>query len=183
MISVKSIEKAGRKAWLAGLGSFVFGKEYATNKIDKAYVETTQLVTNLMSVGEKLEKENEHKFPDVDQRILQIREKLGLDNSQPNQLVELEARVSHLTDVVNKLVEAKAAENEEVAEAKTPKPRASRAKAAPKAETAETKAAPKAPTTRRRAPAKKTATAAKSSPAKRATTKTTKTTKAADKPE
>jgi hypothetical protein len=171
MISVKSIENASRKAWLAGLGSFVFGKEYATSKIDQAYTETTQLVTNLMSAGEKLEKSNEHKFPDVDQRILQIREKLGLDNRQPNQLQELEARVSHLTDVVNKLVEVKSAEA--LRETQVKKPRVSRAKAAAKSADAETKAAPKASATRRRATAKKATVATAKSPApkKVATTK------------
>jgi hypothetical protein len=183
IISVSNIEKAGRKAWLAGLGSFVFGKEYATSKIDQVYTETTQLVTNLMSAGEKLKESNEHKFPDVDQRILQIREKLGLDNRQPDQLQELEARVSQLTDVVNKLVDAKSAEA--LKEIQVKKPRAPRAKAAPKAADTETEAATKASTTRRRAPAKKsTATAAKpSTVAKKPTTRKAAAPKAAPKSE
>ena len=174
MISVRSIENAGRKAWLAGLGSFVFGKEYATDKIDQAYTETTQLVTNLMSVGEKLEKSNEHKFPDVDQRILQIREKLGLDSRQPNQLQELEARVLHLSDVVNKLVEAKSAEA--LKETQVKKPRAPRAKAAAKSTDAEAKAAPKP---RRRTAAAKKATS--TTAAKKVTTAKTSQVKAEQK--
>lgn len=178
MISVKSIENAGRKAWLAGLGSFVFGKQFAANKIDQAYTETTQLVTNLMSVGERLEESNQHKFPDVDQRILQIREKLGLDNRQPNQLQELEARVAHLTDVVNKLAEVKA--TEAATETKVAKPRVSRAKPAD----VEAKATPKASATTKTATKRRTSTTtAKPTAAKKTTTRKSAAPKAAPKSE
>ncbi|TDF38396.1 hypothetical protein EYS14_11995 [Alteromonadaceae bacterium M269] len=181
MKSVKDFENFGRKAWLAGLGSLVFGKEYATAQFDKVYTETGQIISNLMSAGEKFSESEDNKFPAVDERITQIREKLGLDNKQPNQLQELEQRVAHLTDVVNKLVEKK---SEDAAPApKTRKPRVSRTKAATpvetdKAETASTaketttakKTTARKPAVRKTPAAKKETASSKAPAAKKATT-------------
>ena len=171
MISVKNIENISRKAWLAGLGSLAWGKEFATSKLDKAYTETNQLMTSLMSTGEKLSESEEHGFPAVDERISQIREKLGLDNKQPDQLQELEQRVAHLTDVVNKLVEKKS--GEAAAKPKARKPRVSRTKAAnaASADKAEAVSAAKEKEPAKKTTARKSAATRKTTAAKKPATR------------
>lgn len=158
MNTVKTIEKAGRKVWLAGLGVCLIGRDLAAKKFDDVYEGTNTLVNDVMGKGTEIESElksvidNKFLSEEKKAKVAELREKLGLNKeSQEDKLARLSAKVDALTDVVKKLADTKV-EKAAVTEAPA-KPVAKKAPARkPRATTAKTTAKK---TTTRRAPAKK----------------------------
>ncbi|BDX06079.1 hypothetical protein [Planctobacterium marinum] len=175
MSTVKNVEKAGRQFWLAGLGACLLGKEYAVKKMDELLEGTNSLVNGVLAKGATIEGELKTKlqsgFPQ-DEKILELREKLGLNKeSKQDKIARLAAKVDALTEIVATLT----VKTEET-KATTSAPSKTQEAAAPAP-----KPAAKRTTTRkpRAASSKTTSSAAAPKPAARRTTtrKTTTQTK------
>lgn len=104
MSTVKNVEKAGRQFWLAGLGACILSKEYAVKKMDELLEGTNSLVNGVLAKGETIEGELKSKFQTgfpQDERILELREKLGLNKeSKQDKIARLAAKVDALTEIV-----------------------------------------------------------------------------------
>lgn len=113
MKTLKSIEKLGRQAWLAGLGVYGTGVKFATETFDQGYTKANALVNELISEGEKIEAELQEKLKArevLDLKINQLKEKLGLNqSSEAEKLQQLTDKVDSLTQAVAQLVEKRLA--------------------------------------------------------------------------
>ena len=113
MDTLKNIEKAGRQAWLAGIGAYGTGWKFAVEKFDETYAKTNDFVNDLITEGEKIEKELQEKINAkeiIDEKITELKNKLGLTElSEIERIEQLTAKVDNLTAAVSKLVEARQA--------------------------------------------------------------------------
>jgi DNA anti-recombination protein RmuC len=107
-------EEMARKIWLAGLGAYGKGLEEAQGRIETLSSESNKMFGELVSKGEKLETEAKGKFSEakdklttkanVEKRVGALRNKLGLDQSDTEQKIEvLSAKIDKLTAAVAKL--------------------------------------------------------------------------------
>lgn len=139
MSTVKNVEKAGRQFWLAGLGACLVGKEYAVKKMDELFEGTNSLVNGVLAKGATIEGDIKTKLQtgfQQDEKILELREKLGLNKeSKQDKIVRLAAKVDALTEIVATLsvkteqakkVATKPASDTQGAAAPTSKPAAKR---------------------------------------------------------
>ena len=129
MNTLKEIEKVSRKAWLAGIGAYGTGWKYAVEKFDETYVKTNEMLTELITEGEKIEKELQAQIKaklTVEARINELKDKLGLNElTEAERVEQLSMKVDNLTAMVNELVKKR--------EAKATKPAPKKAAAKPKA--------------------------------------------------
>jgi len=176
MKTVKTIEKAGRQVWLAGLGVALVGREYAAKKLDEIIENGNSVINDMMTKGANVESDikavldGKVKVVD-DAKIAELRQKLGLNReTKQDKITRLTAKVDSLSQVVGKLVEQKAKED---AVAKAP----AKTEAAPAAD-AKPAAKPAAKRTTTRKPR---ATTAKTTTAKASATKSTTAAKPAAK--
>lgn len=104
MSTVKNVEKAGRQFWLAGLGACIVSKEYAVKKMDELFEGTNTLVNGVLAKGATIEGDLKTKFQSgfqQDEKILELREKLGLNKeSKQDKIARLAAKVDALTEIV-----------------------------------------------------------------------------------
>lgn len=132
MSTVKNVEKAGRQFWLAGLGACLVGKEYAVKKMDELLEGTNSLVNGVLAKGATIEGELKDKFQSgfpQDEKILELREKLGLNKeSKQDKIARLAAKVDALTEIVATIsvkteqTKAKAASENKTQDAAAPAP-------------------------------------------------------------
>lgn len=174
MSTVKNVEKAGRQFWLAGLGACILSKEYAVKKMDELLEGTNSLVNGVLSKGATIEGELKTKFQSglpQDERILELREKLGLNReSKQDKIARLAAKVDALTEIVATLT----VKTEQAKAKPAAKPATKTQEAAAPAAT--TKPAAKRTTTRKpRATATKSASTAAKPATRRTTAKKTTT--------
>ncbi len=112
MNTLKTIENLGRQAWLAGLGAYGTGWDFAIEKFDSSFEKGNKLINELISTGEKVEDKLQSKFdnkiPTMDffeNRLTEVKNKLGLNKvPQMDRVEELTAKVDNLTAAVNQLV-------------------------------------------------------------------------------
>lgn len=111
MNTLKNIEVAGRKAWLAGIGVYGTGYKYAVEKFDETYVKTNELLNEFIVEGEKIEKNLQEQIKSkvqIEARVNELKDKLGLNEmSEADRIDELSMKVDNLTAKVTKLVKAK----------------------------------------------------------------------------
>jgi len=119
-------------------------QKFAVEKFDETYARTNEFVNELVSEGEKLEKELQEKIDArgvVDERVKELKAKLGLDEvSETDKIEELTAKVDNLTVKITKLVKSREAK-------KAPVKRVTAKKTTTRAKTAVKKTAGKAPGT------------------------------------
>jgi poly(hydroxyalkanoate) granule-associated protein len=100
-------EDTARKIWLAGLGAYGKSIDTVQGQYEKVNADSNRIFTELVAKGEALEQETKEKIKEktaVDQRISDVRQKLGLDKSaQEAKLDELNKKIDDLTDIVAKL--------------------------------------------------------------------------------
>jgi homoserine dehydrogenase len=115
--STEDKESLAKKIWLAGLGAYGQGFDEALEQYNKVNEKTTELFSDLVKKGNRLEEKTRSKLKEVkthstetiDQRIGSVRDKLGLnESSEETQLERLEAKLDALIEVVQTLCEAKA---------------------------------------------------------------------------
>jgi len=156
MDTLKNIENIGRKTWLAGIGAYGTGWKYAVNKFDETYAKTNEFVNELVSEGEKLEKEIQEKIQAkgaIDSKVIELKAKLGLGEVSDIEKIELlTVKVELLTAKVAKLVESR--EVKKLPKAKTAVKRTT-VKAKPAAKAVVKKVAAKKPTVVKKATVKK----------------------------
>ncbi len=183
MKTVKTIEKAGRQVWLAGLGVALLGREYAGKKLDEIFESGNSLISDMLSKGVDVEADIKAMLNGkvvTDDRISELREKLGLNRESREDTIEkLTAKVDALSQVVAKLAEQKA--KEEKAEAAAAKKVAAPASKAAEAKATTTAAKPAAKRTTTRKPRATAATTARKTTARKpAAAKTTAAKKDSD---
>jgi poly(hydroxyalkanoate) granule-associated protein len=109
---VNQTEELARNIWLAGLGAYGKGFDEAQDQYEKLTHEAGELFKELVKKGEKLESDAKNKFNEekdsvkhkVDDRVAEVRAKLGLDNSGTEEKIEeLSAKIEALTQAVAKL--------------------------------------------------------------------------------
>lgn len=104
---VGEAEDFARKIWLAGLGAYGKSFDEAQGRYEKLSAEASKIFDELVAKGEKLEGEAKEKFnvkANVEERVAEVREKLGLNNTSNDEKVEeLTAKIDALTDAVAKL--------------------------------------------------------------------------------
>lgn len=109
---VNQAEDLARKIWLAGLGAYGKGFDEAQGQYEKLNAEATKLFDELVEKGEKLEVEAKDKYEaekenvksNVENRVAEVRTKLGLDNDDTDKKIEeLSSKIDALTDAVSKL--------------------------------------------------------------------------------
>lgn len=104
---VNEAEEFARKIWLAGLGAYGKSFDEAQGRYEKLSTETVKVFEELVSKGEKLEVQAKDKFKaktHVEERVADVRKKLGLDKVGSDQRIEeLSAKIDALTDAVAKL--------------------------------------------------------------------------------
>lgn len=125
MKNLKDIEKAGRQAWLATLGTYAKGWEIISDKVPLTFDDASKFVNDLIDEGEKIETDLKEKVKSnnvLDEKIAALKVKLGVDTSADDKLAELNQKVDALTDEIEKLVDARLAkiqaEQAKAAEAK-----------------------------------------------------------------
>ena len=100
-------EDVARKIWLAGLGAYGKSVDGVQGQYEKVNADTNRVFNELVAKGELLEGETKTKIKEktaVDQRIADVRKKLGLDkSSQENKIDELNKKIDDLTEIVAKL--------------------------------------------------------------------------------
>jgi len=100
-------EDTARKIWLAGLGAYGKSIDSVQGQYEKINADGNRIFNELVAKGEALETETKEKIKEktaVDQRIADVRQKLGLDKSaQENKLDELNKKIDDLTEIVAKL--------------------------------------------------------------------------------
>lgn len=106
---VNEAEDFARKIWLAGLGAYGKGFDEAQGRYEKLSTEATKVFDELVAKGEKLETETKSKIKEktnLDERVAEVRQKLGLDSNDTDAKVEeLSAKIDALTEAVAKLSE------------------------------------------------------------------------------
>ena len=159
---VKKLETVGRQTWLAGFGAYDAGREMASEKFDRVFVNSSAFINSLLTKGESLETQLQEKLKVrnmIDEKIAALRAKLGMrSESRDQQLDNLSNKVDELIDVVAKLAHQKTVAKPAAKKAATPK------KAVAKKPTAKAAAKPAA-----KAAAKPAAKAAAKPAAKAAT--------------
>jgi len=113
MKKLEELEKVGRQAWLATIGTYAKGWEILSGKVNETFEDTNQLINELVENGEKIETDLKAKIKSntlLDDKILALKVKLGVEASFEDKLAILNNKVDQLTIVIEKLVEAKAAE-------------------------------------------------------------------------
>lgn len=105
-------EEFARKIWLAGLGAYGKSIDEAQGRYEQLSSETQKVFEELVVKGEKLEENAKGKFKqtttEVEDRVADVRRKLGLDNDDSeNKIEELSAKIDALTEAVAKLAAAK----------------------------------------------------------------------------
>lgn len=102
-----SVEQLTRKIWLAGLGAYGKGLDSVQERYEKVNHEAGRVFDDLVKKGENLETEAKQKIKEttlVDERIDEVRRKLGLgSNEQDQKISELTQKIDALTDAVAKL--------------------------------------------------------------------------------
>jgi len=113
MKKIEELEKVGRQAWLATIGTYAKGWEILSGKVNETFEDTNQLINELVENGEKIETDLKAKIKRntlLDYKILALKVKLGVEESFDDKLDLLNKKVDQLTNVIEKLVEAKTAE-------------------------------------------------------------------------
>ncbi len=104
---VGEAEDFARKIWLAGLGAYGKSFDEAQGQYEKLSAEASKLFDELVVKGETLESEAKAKIKtttNVEERVSEVRQKLGLDKQGSDDKVEeLSAKIDALTDAVAKL--------------------------------------------------------------------------------
>lgn len=104
---VTEAEDFARKIWLAGLGAYGKSFDEAQGQYEKLSSETTKVFNELVVKGEVLETEAKSKIKaktNVEERVAEVRKKLGLDKGNSDERIdELSAKIDALTDAVAKL--------------------------------------------------------------------------------
>ena len=109
---VNQAEDLARKIWLAGIGAYGKGFDEAQEQYEKLNTESAKLFNDLVERGEKLEVDAKEKFEaekesvksNVEARVAEVREKLGLDTDDTDKKIEeLSAKIDALTEAVEKL--------------------------------------------------------------------------------
>ena len=105
-------EEFARKIWLAGLGAYGKSIDEAQGRYEQLSAETQKVFEELVVKGEALETDAKGKFKqttsEVEDRVADVRKKLGLDNDNADQKIEeLSAKIDALTEAVAKLAAAK----------------------------------------------------------------------------
>ena len=100
---INEAEDMARKIWLAGLGAY--GKSVEEEKLSE---EANKMFDELVTKGESLEEDAKTKVKsttnDVENRVADVRKKLGLDSEPADQRIEeLSAKIDALTEAVAKL--------------------------------------------------------------------------------
>lgn len=107
--TIDTAEEVARKIWLAGLGAYGKSFEEVQSQYEKLNGETTRLFEELVSKGAKLEAKTKVKLKEstaVNQRVEEVRKKLGLDSTNTKtdtKIDELSQKVDALTQAVNKI--------------------------------------------------------------------------------
>ena len=118
MTKLQELEKVGRQAWLATIGTYAKGWEILSGKVNETFEDTNQLINELVENGEKIETDLKTKIKSntqLDSKILALKVKLGVEECFDDKLAILSKKVDQLTIVIEKFVEAKAAELVEAA--------------------------------------------------------------------
>lgn len=113
MKKIEELEKVGRQAWLATIGTYAKGWEILSGKVNETFEDTNQLINELVENGEKIETDLKAKIKrntPLDYKILALKVKLGVEESFDDKLDLLNNKVDQLTSVIEKLAEAKTAE-------------------------------------------------------------------------
>jgi flagellin-like hook-associated protein FlgL len=107
-------QETARKVFLAGLGAYGKGFEEVKDRFESLSTESNLMFSELVQKGESLETEGKSKFAeakskvaakaDLDKRVLALRSKLGLEQSEADlKIEELNAKIDALTKAVTKL--------------------------------------------------------------------------------
>lgn len=108
---VNEAEDVARKIWLAGLGAYGKGFDEAQGRYEKLTADASKVFDELVEKGEKLEGETKSKLKEktnLDQRVSEVRKKLGLDSNDTDAKVEeLSAKIDALTEAVAQLTAKK----------------------------------------------------------------------------
>lgn len=110
MTNLKDLEKVGRNALLATIGTYAKGWEIISGKVTETFDDTNKLVNDLIENGEKIEadfKDKIQKNTYLDDKLSALKVKLGVDTSTDDKIAELYKKVDVLTDEISKLVDAK----------------------------------------------------------------------------
>lgn len=104
---VTEAEEFARKIWLAGLGAYGKSFDEAQGQYEKLSTEASKVFDSLVAKGETLETEAKDKLnfkTNVEERVAEVRKKLGLDKGSADEKVEeLSAKIDVLTEAVAKL--------------------------------------------------------------------------------
>ncbi len=158
MKKFEELEKVGRQAWLATIGTYAKGWEILSGKVNETFEDTNQLINELVENGEKIETDLKAKIKSntlLDDKIRALKVKLGVDESFDEKLALLNNKVDQLTIAIEKLVEAKAAKLLEVTAVKKESPEATKEIAAVKKAPAKRAAVKKESATTEATPAEK----------------------------
>jgi len=139
MTNLKELEKTGRKAWLATIGTYAKGWEIISGKVTESFEETSQFVNELIDNGEKIEADLKEKIASntiLDDKITELKAKLGVDLGTEEKLEQLAKKVNLLTAEVEKLVALRAEQAAKAPIKKATTKTTATKKATPKAETA-----------------------------------------------
>ncbi|MFT4939768.1 MAG: flagellin-like hook-associated protein FlgL [Paraglaciecola sp.] len=107
-------QETARKVFLAGLGAYGKGFEEVKDRFESLSTDSNLMFSELVQKGESLETEGKSKFAeakskvaakaDLDKRVLALRSKLGLEQSEADlKIEELNAKIDALTKAVTKL--------------------------------------------------------------------------------
>ena len=100
-------EDVARKIWLAGLGAYGKSVDSVQGQYDKVNADSNRVFNELVAKGEVLEGQAKDKIKEktaVDQRVAEVRKKLGLDKTEEvNKIEALSQKIDDLTDIVAKL--------------------------------------------------------------------------------
>lgn len=104
---VGEAEEFARKIWLAGLGAYGKSFDEAQGQYEKLSAEASKLFDDLVVKGQNIETEAKTKIKsttNVEERVAEVRQKLGLDKqSSDDKVEELSAKIDALTNAVAKL--------------------------------------------------------------------------------
>lgn len=113
MTKLEELEKVGRQAWLATIGTYAKGWEILSGKVNETFEDTNKLINELVENGEKIETDLKAKIKSntqLDDKILALKIKLGVEESFDDKVALLNKKVDQLTIDIAKLAEAKAVE-------------------------------------------------------------------------
>ena len=112
MTNLKDIEKVGRQAWLATIGTYAKGWDIISGKASSTFDDANKFVNDMIENGEKIETDLKEKVKSnilLDEKISALKVKLGVDTSVDEKIAELNKKVDLLADEINKLVDARLA--------------------------------------------------------------------------